>query len=353
MARTAVCDKFAAEGARVAEYRGAEAVAAFTDARREYLALRAGCGVCDLSWRATIKVTGDDRVRWLNGMLSNNLRDLPVGRGAYNFVLNAQGHILGDLYAYHRGDHFLLGTDRFQVPKLLPLLQRYIIMDTVELTDISGGLTVLGVQGPKSPEVLNEAGIDVSSLGVMQVEAAVWHGAATSLARMPGESPTYEIWTAPGSTGAIWDALVAAGATPVGTDALEMFRIAAGIPRYGQDIRESDLPQETGQMQALSFSKGCYVGQEIVERIRSRGAVHRQFTGFVVESGAPAPGAELTRDGKQIGELTSVLTVPASDGDRMLALGYIRREAAAAGTIVRAGAATARIEELPFKDLGN
>ncbi len=349
MARTAVGDKFAAEGARFTEYCGAEAVAAFTDARREYLALRAGCGVCDLSWRAAIKVTGDDRARWLNGMLSNNLRDLPLGRGAYNFVLNAQGHILGDLYAFNRGDHFLLGTERFQVSKLLPLLQRYIIMDKVELADVSGQLAALAVLGPKSPEVLNTAGLDALRLEPLQLQDTAWQEIPISLTRLPGDNfLIYELWSDPANVPPIWDALVAAGAAPIGTEALEMFRIAAGIPRYDQDIRERDLPQETGQMRALSFTKGCYVGQEIVERIRSRGAVHRRFTGFVIENGMPAPGARVVRDGKEVGELTSVLAVPASDGDKMLALGYIRREAGEAGTILQAGAAQVRVEDLPF-----
>ncbi len=350
MAHTALYDKLAAAGARVAEYCGVETAAVFADGRSEYFALRAGCGLYDLGWRARIRVTGDDRVRWLNGMLSNNMRDLPGGRGAYNFVLNAQGHILGDLYAYNRGDHFLLDIERFQIPKLLPLLQRYIISDKVELADICDQLTAIGIQGPKSQEVLRRAGFEVGKIEPLQVKNVTWHGLDISLARMAGaDFVGYEIWSGPENVAVIWDALIAAGATPVGTDALEMFRVAAGIPRYGQDIRERDLPQETGQMQALSFTKGCYVGQEIVERIRSRGAVHRAFTGFVVESGRPAPGERLARDGKEIGELTSVLAVPTSNGDRPLALGYLRREAAGPGSVASAGEAQVRVEEVPFK----
>lgn len=353
MARTALCEKLASAGGVIGEYAGAETALSFGDARREYLALRTGCAVYDLGWRATITVTGNDRTRWLNGMVSNNMRDLPAGRGAYNFVLNPQGHILGDLYAWNRGEDFLLSVERAQAEGLLALFQRYIIMDKVELSDVSDKLTGVGVRGPKAPEVLAAAGFGVSRIEPLHVEDAVWRGLGVSVTRMASDDfLAYEIWAASENISALWDALVAAGATPAGTDALEMLRVAVGVPRYGQDIRERDLPQETGQMRALNFSKGCYLGQEIVERIRSRGAVHRKLTGFVVENGAPAPGDKLLREGKEVGELTSVLAVPAANGERTLALGYVRlgREASEPGTILSAGGAQVRVEELPFKE---
>ncbi len=349
MVRTPLYDKLVAAGARMGEYCGAETAVCFGDRRDEYFALRTGCGVYDLGWRAKLTASGKDRTRWLNGMVSNNIRDLAVQHGTYNFVLNHQGHILGDLYVYNRGEDFVLDIEREQAESLQALLQRYIIMDKVELADLNDNLTAVAVQGPKSPEVLANAGFQVASIEPLQVEDTVWHDSSISLTRMASDILTYDIWAAPGHIAAIWDAFVAAGATPVGTVALEMFRVAAGVPRYGRDIRERDLPQETGQMQALSFTKGCYLGQEIVERIRSRGGVHRKLTGFVIESGSAAPGAKLERDGKDVGELTSVLGVPSANGERTLALGYVRREAGAPGTRLRAGDATVRVEEVPFK----
>ena len=134
----------------------------------------------------------------------------------------------------------------------------------------------------------------------------------------------------------------------MGTEALELWRIAAGLPRYGQDIRERDLPQETEQHQALDFSKGCYVGQEIVERIRSRGQVHRKFTGFRLE-GAAAPGTKLQAEGKDVGELTSVASLPQSNGSRQtIALGYVRRELTLSGKELKAGETAVTVAELPF-----
>jgi aminomethyltransferase len=133
----------------------------------------------------------------------------------------------------------------------------------------------------------------------------------------------------------------------VGPAAQELLRIAAGIPRYGQDIRERDLPQETSQDRALHFSKGCYVGQEIVERIRSRGAVHRKFAGFEVEGSLPVPGIKVQADGKDVGEITSAASIPAKSGERRLAIGYIRREFNC-GKQVQAGGAQLTVANLPF-----
>jgi folate-binding protein YgfZ len=157
----------------------------------------------------------------------------------------------------------------------------------------------------------------------------------------------YELWSAPEQVAALRTALTGAGAKPVSAAALELLRIAAGIPRYGQDIRERDLPQETSQERSLHFSKGCYVGQEIVERIRSRGAVHRKFSGFEVEGPLPAPGVKIQADGKDVGEITSAASLPINGGDRRVAIGYIRREFAF-GKQVQASGTQLTVTNLPF-----
>jgi aminomethyltransferase len=124
-----------------------------------------------------------------------------------------------------------------------------------------------------------------------------------------------------------------------------------GIPRYGQDIRERDLPQETEQQRALHFSKGCYIGQEIVERIRSRGNVHRKFTGFEVQGALPAVGTKIEANGKDVGEITSAASLPLAGGDRLVALGYVRREIAIPGKQVQAGSGQLSIAALPFSEV--
>jgi len=349
MSKTALTDKFSTAGARIGEYCGAETALSFADSRAEFQALRTGCAVYDLGWRSKIIASGTDRVRWLNGMITNNIRDLQPGHGNYSFVLTPQGHIQGDLYAYNRGDYLMLGTERFQTAALLERLKKYIIMDKVELEDISARLTSIGVQGPKSREVMSRAGFNAPEVEPMQVADFEWDGMGLSITRMANSNfQTYEFWVSADNAAAVWDALVSAGATPAGMDALELFRIAAGVPRYGLDIRDRDLPQETAQEQALNFTKGCYIGQEIVERIRARGAVHRTLSGFVIDGGTPQPGTRISFNGKEVGQVTSSLRVPG--GERVLALGIIRREAATPGTQVQVGELPATVSSLPFPE---
>jgi aminomethyltransferase len=352
MSRTPLSDRLIQNGARLGEYCGAETALGFGDSRAEFAALINACGVYDLGWRAHVLVGGRDRVRWLNSMVSNNIRDLAPGQGNYNFLLSAQGHIQGDLYVYNRGEDFVATTERAQVESTLSLLRKYIIMDQVELT--AGQLTGIGVQGPRAAERLRQAEFQGAFPEAMSLVEANWHGHALPLARRDsGRFEIYEIWMPPAEAPGLWDALVAAGAVPAGAEALEMFRVAAGIPRAGVDIRDRELPQETAQMQALHFGKGCYVGQEIVERIRARGSVHRTFTGFVIEGALPAPGTKLQAEGKDAGEITSALRVPRPQGDgwAMLALGYVRKEYAAPGAILQSGDTVAKISSLPFSDI--
>jgi folate-binding protein YgfZ len=336
-------------GANPSEHSGAVGATApdFGDPRAEFQALLSGCGLYDLSWRAKIAVTGGDRVRWLNGMTTNNVRDLAPGHGVYAFLLNAQGRIQADLYAFQRGDSLLVDTERGQREKVLQLFDHYIIADDVEIADISDKLTALGLTGPESRNVLERAGIAVSDLAHLQFADVAWQQKTVTLLRSGEEArESWQVWITPEHTSELWSALLKAGARPTGTTALNLFRISRGIPQFGEDIRERDLPQETGQTRALNFTKGCYLGQEIVERIRSRGAVHRQFTAFVVEGTLPEPGAKILADEKEVGEITSGAILPLPGGDRTVALGYLRREAA--GKDLRAGTAKLKPASLPI-----
>jgi folate-binding protein YgfZ len=319
------------------------------DLRAEFQALTSSSGAYDLGSRSKISLSGSDRVRWLNGMVTNNVRDLAVGHGVYAFLLNPQGHILGDLYAYNRGESILVDTDRSQVEKILAVFDKYIIMDDVEVNDISAKLTAIGIAGPAARKSLIAAGIEVPELGPLQFVDLTWQQINLTLVR--GDNTlveSFELWLSPDNAARVHEALVQAGATPLGDAAVELLRVAAGVPRYGVDIRERDLPQETEQDRALNFVKGCYVGQEIVERIRSRGQVRRKFAGFDVRGALPAVGSKIQVEGKDVGEITSSVSLPWASGDRGVALGYIRREAATPGNVVDAGGSEASIAPLPF-----
>lgn len=347
MTETTIQQRLSLPGAQWGEYLGVETPLSFGDSGAELRALRTACGVFDLGWRARITAGGKDRTRWLHNMVTNNVRDLAQDRGNYNFVLNAQGRILGDLCIFNRGETFVLETDRKQVEPLLTAIKRFIIMDKVELAE-SGALVAIGVCGPQAGTILAAAGFDVTGMEPLEVRAGNKAFPGVEIIRGGQSKPGwYEIWCGPASTQSLWDSLVKAGATPAGANALESWRILQGVPQYGQDIRDRDLPQETAQMQALSFNKGCYIGQEIVERIRSRGQVHRQFTGFEFV-GDPAPPGKYESDGRLLAEITSAAVVATDAGEKKIGLGYVRRETAEAGPQVDLNGHRARIVALPF-----
>ncbi len=338
-------------GTNPSERSSAVAVPDFGDTSAEFQSLLSGCGLYDLSGRAKIAVTGGDRVRWLNGMVTNNVRDLAPGHGVYAFLLNAQGRIQADLYVFQRGESLLVDTERGQREKVLQLFDHYIIADDVEIADIGDKLAAFGLTGPESRRVLERAGIAVPELAHLQFADVAWQHAGqrttVTLLRSGEEArESWQVWVAPEHVSELRDALLKAGARATGVAALNLFRISRGIPQFGVDIRERDLPQETGQTRALNFTKGCYLGQEIVERIRSRGAVHRQFTAFAVEGTLPEPGTKILADEKEVGEITSGAILPLPGGDRPVALGYLRREAT--GKDLGAGTAKLKPASLPI-----
>ena len=284
--------------------------------------------LCRLDTTGWIQVTGEDRVRWLNGMATNNVQQLAHGTGAYNFFLNAQGRIQGDGYIFAQPDALLIETQTSQIATLIPYLDHYIIMDDVELKDITGTWTGLSILGPESAELLSRAGLDIAELKPLELRETSWNGGKISVVHAYSPLvPRYEIWADAVAIDALFHALQSSGAALATPESLEALRILEGTPRYGTDIRDRDLPQETNQVRALHFAKGCYLGQEIVERIRSRGNVHRTFQAFRLQGELPTTGTVLEAAGKPAGELTSVAAIPIDGKYLQLSLGYIRREA--------------------------
>jgi folate-binding protein YgfZ len=318
-------------------------------ANTEFRILVDGCGVYPLDTRGKVLVTGEDRVRWLNGMVTNNVRDLAPDHGLYAFLLNAQGRIQGDLYAFNRRDRIVLDVDRAHAARLIGLFDHYIVMDDVAIVDVTNMLAAIGVQGPKAKATLRASGIAVPELEPMQLTSLTWQSVEITLVRAEAwKDEAYEIWLAPENVAVLTEALQQAGAASVAAVAQRLYRMAAGIPLFGEDIRERDLPQETGQERALHFAKGCYVGQEIVERIRSRGQVHRVFSGF--ELTAPcAAGDRIEAEGKEVGEVTSTANFSGPEENRRIGLGYVRREVF--GKALTIHGAAVRRHELPFREL--
>ena len=347
-------------------YRGALTPLVLDAPKVEIEALAHGAAIHDLGWMRRVAVRGADRFRWLSGMVTNTVNDLFPNTGAWNLVLNVQGHIQGDLTVWREGEELspqrrspagteksanggqdrLLGTpfagesgleveiDAAQFDKLLAHLNRFIIMDDVELVPLgveqpgeAGSETAIGLTGPLAAEVLERVGLPVipSPMAGSSVE---WNGWELRILRVYGVlAPHYEFWLPSAGLAKLWACLRTGGATPVGSKSLDAFRIAEGIPAYGTDMLERDLPQETAQMRALHFSKGCYLGQEIVERIRSRGNVHRHLRPLELAGPVPADGTELTlEDGTVAGEIRSAAALPLKGGQRVFALGMMRAE---------------------------
>jgi len=349
-------------------YRGALTPRELDAPEAETAALVLGAAVHDLGWMRRVAVRGADRFRWLSGMVTNTVNDLFPNTGAWNLVLNAQGHILGDLTVWRGGEELspqrrsplgtpsqggdrLLGTPfagesgleleiaAGQIDKLLAHLNHFIVMDDVELVSLgeeqvgeTGSETAVGLTGPLAEEVLERVGLPVIG-SPMAGTGIEWNGWDVRVLRVHGVlAAHYEFWLPSAGLTKLWSCLRTGGAAPVGCASLEAFRIAEGIPAYGIDMVERDLPQETSQMRALHFAKGCYLGQEIVERIRSRGGVHRHLRPLELSGPVPPGGTELTLEGGAVaGQITSAAELPLADGRRVFALGMMRVEAEARG----------------------
>jgi aminomethyltransferase len=285
-----------------------------------YRALRETAAQIDLSARGRIKVTGDDRARLLHAMTTNHINGLAPGAGCYAFFLNAQGRILADANVLCFEDHFLLDTEPESRAFLLEHLDKYIIADDVVLEDVTGSTVAVGIEGPGAEALLKGAGWPTPR---NPLESAA-HGQVTVVRASYTGAPGLRL-IAP-SAAAVFPYATPAGARDAAVVRLEHFQ-----PRYNEDITSANLAQETHITDALHFSKGCYLGQEIVERVRSRGHVNRMLIGLRIEGeAAVAKGAKISFEGAEVGEVTSALWSPALA--TTVGLGYVRVAAGKPGT---------------------
>ena len=273
-----------------------------------YDALRTRAASVDLSARGKLKVTGEDRARLLHAMSTNHILEMRPGDCRYAFFLNPQGRILADAWIVCRDDHFLLITEPETRAKLFAHLDQYIIADDAQVEDVTEQWRLVTVEGP-------EAGPDARNAG--QPDALPF--TATGL---------------PGGARLVPEGSVDLGVPTADAEAARVVRIENAHPRYGEEITERFLVQETGQLQAVHFSKGCYVGQEIVERVRSRGQVHRHLRGVRIEGNAgdvvPEAGAKLSVGEKELGEIVSAVYSPGLG--LVAAMAYVRTEVMQPGT---------------------
>jgi len=280
-----------------------------------YEALCTRAAWIDLSSRGKIKLTGEDRARLLHAMTTNHIQQLAPGQGCYAFFLNDKGRVLADANILCRPEYFLLDVEPEARETLYQHLDHYIIADDVTLEDLTASTATIAVEGPDAAAVLKRAGAPAPEA---DYSSADWNSFLVARLNSTG-SAGFFIFMPVAEKSALISRLEAAGAEPADAPAARLVRLEHGRPRFGEDITDRFLAQEANQPQALHFNKGCYLGQEIVERVRSRGQIHRVLKPVSLEgTEPPAPGTKL----ENATEITSAEYSPALK--KVVALGYVR-----------------------------
>src|SRR5882672_8272303 len=328
----------------------------------EHAALHESAGVLDLGFRGRLALAGADRQRFLNGQVTNNVKDLKSGEGCYAALVTAKGKMVSDLNIYCLPDELLLDFEPGLSTAVAQRLEKYIIADDVQVVDAAPHYGLLSVQGPKSAEVVSKLG-----LGLPLVKKPLNFGSVNEPAlgeiycmnQPRGVATGFDLFVPVAALAAVADKLIAAakavGGRACGWHASEIARIEAGIPRFGAYMDETNLPPEAGiEDRAISYSKGCYIGQEVIARIRTYGQVAKSLRGLLLGdelSELPKKGDKLFHGEKEAGYITTARASPTFR--RNLALGYVRRECNEPGTELRLRAAErdspARIVPLPFQ----
>src|SRR6266567_1744733 len=384
-----------AAGAKMGVWLGCALPDDFGDTAAEYRYARETVALIDKNYRAYLSLTGTDRVRYLNSILTNNIKDLSEGHGIVSLLLNPQGHILAEIETYAFADRLFCVSYAMIRERLVEWLDKYIIMDDVTLTDETARYGTLALEGPRAAAMVKDlAGVDLAQLSELaSVDAALPRRFFSSVIPLPpgvilsegkdlnfsqagvparndlddtvrttpardaipcrivkrslGGVPGAEFVTEAGELPELWQILSnearTHGGGPTGYTALSAIRLTQGVPWFGYDFGEKQLPHEAGlQDSHISYTKGCYTGQEIVERVRSRGQVNRQRVRLTFSGAAvPETGAALTLDGTEVGYVTRAAKT--WDPPRILGMGYVRKEANASGSLLQWAGGTATV----------
>jgi len=338
-----------AAGAKMGVWFGCALPDYFGDAAAEYRSARDTVALIDKNYRTYLSFTGPDRVRYLNAVLTNNIKDLRAGQGNISLLLNPQGHIIAEIETYAFADRLLCVSYAMIRERLVEWLEKFIIMDDVTLTDETARYGTLALEGPKTAAVVQ----DVSGADITKFEELSSHGKTVGsipcriLKRSPGGVPGAEFVAESERLAELWQILSDAArwheGGPMGYAALSATRLAQGVTWFGYDFGEKQIPHEAGlQDSHISYTKGCYTGQEIVERVRSRGQVNRRRVELLFSGDAvPEPDSLLTLDGKEVGHVTRAARI--WDPPRILGMGYARKEANAPGTVLQWAGGTATV----------
>ena len=371
-------------GAQFMELNGSQTVDHYGNPAAEYAALHETAGVLDFSFRSRLCLIGADRARYLHGQVTNDVKKLSVGEGGYAAITTAKGKMESDLNIFCLQDELLLDFEPGLTEKISQRLERFIVADDVQIVDAAPHYGLLCVQGPRAAEVVAALGLfpelPAKPLDSVKISDATLgeiylanHARLLNCCRSRGdeaqieeksETPHvvsynygFDLFIPNHSLGAVADKLIAAarqvGGGACGWTAFETARIEAGIPRFGADMDETNIPLECGiESRAIVYNKGCYIGQEVINRIHSVGHVNKELRGLRLPDDWPAlpqKHNKLFRDGKEVGYVTSAVHSPLIG---KIALGYVRREAFQIGNELTLRTATgespAKIVNLPF-----
>jgi folate-binding protein YgfZ len=347
---TPLLNEHRAAHAQLAEYHGCLLPERFSDLQAEYRAAKETVAIFDTNWHAIFSLSGPDRVRYLNAVVSNDIKSVGEAYGTRALLLNPQGHILAELEVYALAEKLLVRTHASVRERTFATLDKYIIMDDVTMEDLTDQLGSFAVEGPQAGTVVAQAcGLALEGFSEFANEELPIDGVPSHLIRRSHFGGMGAEIIAPREhLGLLWQSMHArvhaAHGTSIGMATLNALRLEAGLPWFPDDYNDTVIPHEASlEATHVSFTKGCYTGQEIVERVRSRGHVNRRRV-LLTFSGeaAPAPGTKLRVADAEVGYVTSAAFSPVTTG-KALGMGYVRREHNAAGGVLEFDGGTATV----------
>jgi folate-binding protein YgfZ len=357
--KTPLLEVAAKVGATLTEDHGWLLPAYYGNVAGEYQNACQDVALFDRCHHGKVQVVGKDARSFLHNLCTNEVNKLPVGFGCEAFLTSGQAKILAAVLIYRvaapeGSDCLWLDAGPGLGEKVVKHLDRYLVSERVELADRTKEFVQLHLAGPRAAEVLHKVLPDkLPALAALQhTEQAIADTPCPIRRHDPLGLPGYDVLCAREKAEVVWQALCEAGARPAGLKAYHMLRVEAGTPEYGVDLDENNLPQEVGRLeQTVSFTKGCYIGQETVARIRTYGHVNRSLVGLkLAEEASVLPGAKLCHDGKEVGQVTSSVFSPRLG--HAIALAYVRRPHQEPGTTLEMAADTGRrmaeVVSLPF-----
>ncbi|MCM3874621.1 MAG: aminomethyltransferase family protein [Pyrinomonadaceae bacterium] len=351
-------------GALLAARDGWSVLASYGDELFEYASVReAGAGLIDLSPRGRFQVSGSEAVQFLNGLITNDMKTLGENRWMPAAFPSVQGRLIASVRVVRKPDDatgkkpvpvFLIDTEPATSVAVFKTIERFTLAGDFHVVDLTSQTALMSLQGKRAHDVIRsvtgDSACELSAHGGSQVE---WQQTSLTVLRATHTAEDgFDIFVSAAQATSLWGAFVQAGATPVGQDALDRLRIEAGVPRYGTDMDETNVVTETNLDEAVSYTKGCYIGQEIIARIKYRGHVAKKLVGLVFDRGRKIDKDAIIKstDDKEIGRITSHTLSPHLGNT--IALGYVKYDYLAPGTEVRVtssqGDLQAKVVELPF-----